>query len=653
MGQVYLRQGKHSEAELYFKNALKIQPTYYRSLYNLGYLKNAVSQYSEAVVYLKDSLVHNAKNSQAWGSLGFAYLELLELDESLRCLDEALKIDPQYRNALNNKAKVLLSMGRLEEAYKCCEFSCGVDPNSEVTFDLKGTILENMGKLKESLVCFKEAIRIDPNYSRPWASLGFVYIQLHSWQEALNALNSALSLEPNYPLVLKNKSYTLIQLGRYAEAKESADKALEISPNFDEAWFCKGLALFALKEYQLASIAFDKVILLQSGHFIYALNYKGLALDYLKNEDSRIYYTEAIKVDARTTAEWYVSIRPVHGKVCTIPIARKTVSGPVTPSHPVHEQLSPPSTASSSPNEKSPVSPRKNISIKVGQGTIRSPIGKKPILHSQKSTVKEGNPKDGTVANRMNFEGTVGGAGRPLLIFPRTYIVPTTDIHEAALRGMGDKWKEYQIRFSEIITEHITKTQITKDAIIKYNLTFEEAAAIVYYTADASIFGGTYLDNLYIILNQQLAQRQVDDNFKPFLYYLIRGLHKLPSFVGVVYRGVSKPITSLSAQYRVGNQIVWVAFTSTSKSRHIMHKFSKSQTSGGTWMQLKVNQGKDIAEFSLCDEGEVLLMPNTYFILKEFLSVDMKELAGLPSDLDCLVMEQQDTPNSVKSMFES
>jgi len=85
---------------------------------------------------------------------------------------------------------------------------------------------------------------------------------------------------------------------------------------------------------------------------------------------------------------------------------------------------------------------------------------------------------------------------------------------------------------------------------------------------------------------------------------------------------------------------VWVAFTSATNDENIMSRFSGSNT-GGTWITLDVTEGKNIASLSLCKEGEILLMPNSYFMVTE---VESKQK-------DHLTMKQQPTPNIVKSMF--
>jgi len=141
-------------------------------------------------------------------------------------------------------------------------------------------------------------------------------------------------------------------------------------------------------------------------------------------------------------------------------------------------------------------------------------------------------------------------------------------------------------------------------------------------------------------LNRTLAGRGIPEEWKPFLYYLVRAVHKLPNLEMTVYRAFDKPLTTLSKQYIDGNTIVWIAFTSTSTQKDILKTFSQN-VNLGTYMMLKVTQGKNIAPLSLFpSEGEVLLLPNSTFKVTQVLKDDTKELLNHPKNMDIITMQQ-------------
>jgi len=65
----------------------------------------------------------------------------------------------------------------------------------------------------------------------------------------------------------------------------------------------------------------------------------------------------------------------------------------------------------------------------------------------------------------------------------------------------------------------------------------------------------------------------------------------------------------------------------------------------GTHLMFVVIEGKDISIFSLFpDESEILLLPNSSFIVKDILNDQFKQVLGLPSTVDVIVLSQLPTP---------
>jgi len=160
-------------------------------------------------------------------------------------------------------------------------------------------------------------------------------------------------------------------------------------------------------------------------------------------------------------------------------------------------------------------------------------------------------------------------------------------------------------------------------------------------------------------INSLLVSRDMDklEIWKAFLYYLLSGLNKLPMIKERVYRALDKPVTSLSNQYQKDSKLCWIGFTSTSLKREIMNSFVHKQNNeikNGTYMMIDIIEGKDISLFSLYpEESEILLLPNSYFTLKDILTDHWKQLLGLPLSVDAIVLSQLPTPPRLLLMKQS
>jgi len=99
----------------------------------------------------------------------------------------------------------------------------------------------------------------------------------------------------------------------------------------------------------------------------------------------------------------------------------------------------------------------------------------------------------------------------------------------------------------------------------------------------------------------------------------------------------------------IGGQVDLVAFSSTSRNEnHFAHT-----STDGSWLIIHCIEGKDISFFSFSPaEEEVLLLPNSHFIIKSRLTPDMKKKKVMKSNpnLNTLELRQLPTPIFEKTL---
>jgi hypothetical protein len=105
--------------------------------------------------------------------------------------------------------------------------------------------------------------------------------------------------------------------------------------------------------------------------------------------------------------------------------------------------------------------------------------------------------------------------------------------------------------------------------------------------------------------------------------------------LGTVYRGIDKPLSKLSSDYKAGNAVTWITFSSTTTNGDVIKKFSDKHE--GTWMIIKgVIDGIQIPFSLYPSENEVLLYPNTMLVVNNIFTKDMKMLTKQPEGLDII-----------------
>src|SRR5689334_986205 len=72
-------------------------------------------------------------------------------------------------------------------------------------------------------------------------------------------------------------------------------------------------------------------------------------------------------------------------------------------------------------------------------------------------------------------------------------------------------------------------------------------------------------DSLFLKLNSALAICNVQElqNWKPFMYYFLSALKKIPNYIGNTYCEFDEKLTDVSSLYYRGSTVVWVEFSRT------------------------------------------------------------------------------------------
>ena len=194
-----LRNLNFESAELYLKQALRLESSNPHVLRLLGVISAQRRQYSDALKYLNSSLKNLPKNSLTLSNLGNVFLELREYGNALDAYDKSIKIDSKYEEVWSNKGNVLNELKRYDEA----------------------------------IAHHDKALSLKPDYAEGWSNKGNVLNELKRYEEAIAHHDKALSLKPDYAEGWSNKGITLNELKRYDEAIAHFDKALSLKPDID------------------------------------------------------------------------------------------------------------------------------------------------------------------------------------------------------------------------------------------------------------------------------------------------------------------------------------------------------------------------------------------------------------------------------------
>ena len=325
------KQGKHRDAERFFRAILRAQPNHPDANHNLGVLAVVVGKPLEAVPLLKLALEANPKVEQFWLSYIDVLLKLKRFKDAAHALERAqsfavcadklamfrekmrelpsthiapsqdqtdrllahyaagefteavefasllIQKFPDYLPGHKVLGAVFKQSGQLVESLWHMEKSVELSPEDAGAHSNLGITLRALGRLAEAEAHHRRAVALSPNSAEAQNNLGNTLKELGNLNDAEKSYALATVLDPNYFNAHRNLSVIRMERGRLKEAEKSSRKALSLSPNCAEAHYNLGVVLQKLGRSTEAEASFLRTIELQP-EYAKAHDYLGISL---------------------------------------------------------------------------------------------------------------------------------------------------------------------------------------------------------------------------------------------------------------------------------------------------------------------------------------------------------------------------------------
>ena len=176
LGNILGKKGRFDEAEVHFKEALRLYPKLSIAHSEYGYLLYLLKRYDEAEVQFK----------------------------------EALKLEPNNAQTHINYAILLDNLKRPHEAIFHCEEALRLDPNNPIYHVAYGMALMNCSRLDEAELHFIKALEMKPDLIMANFGYGKLLINLKRFSEAKAHFKKTLELDPFFPDASTNYDYAVL-----------------------------------------------------------------------------------------------------------------------------------------------------------------------------------------------------------------------------------------------------------------------------------------------------------------------------------------------------------------------------------------------------------------------------------------------------------
>ncbi|XP_064605710.1 protein O-mannosyl-transferase TMTC2-like [Liolophura sinensis] len=210
LANIYYGQGRSSEAEAAYRNALKYRGNMADVHYNLGILLQDQKRYAEAIESYKMAISCRPRLTMAHLNLGIILGLQGKVEEAVKVYQHCYQIDTSGlkdpRLHENTKISALYNLGKL---------------------------LVDHNRIHEGIKAYREAIRRRPSYYPPqsiYNMLGEAYLKLNQYEEAEHWYREALKTKPDHVPAHLTMANLKHKQGLSKEAEVWYRKAMELDP---------------------------------------------------------------------------------------------------------------------------------------------------------------------------------------------------------------------------------------------------------------------------------------------------------------------------------------------------------------------------------------------------------------------------------------
>lgn len=186
-GVVLLDEGRHSEAEVAFRQAIRLDPEYVEAHYNLGVLLLHQSRWSEAEAEIRCVIEKSPNLSEAHNNLGVILKSRGAAETALSAFEQAVQLRPGNLQALSNLAEMHWEIKDYQGAEKL----------------------------------YRQIKSISPDNSQAMAGLAYVLAQTCSWPDMVN-IEHELIRELNASQLSTASPFHLLRIGEVTPAMQRA-----------------------------------------------------------------------------------------------------------------------------------------------------------------------------------------------------------------------------------------------------------------------------------------------------------------------------------------------------------------------------------------------------------------------------------------------
>lgn len=195
-----------------------------------GNILSAIGRHEDAIVSFRNAIKHDPLNSEAYSNLGNLFQDLARYEEAVDCYEKAIQIQPDTHFFYINLGNALLNLRLFEGAVSAFDSAVILEARDHEAWSGKACALIELKKFDDALSAINTSLHLHSGNADALINKAVILIGLERYQDALDLLDKVNQSSPGIAVVWSNRGAALEGLALYKEAIASYEIASQLQP---------------------------------------------------------------------------------------------------------------------------------------------------------------------------------------------------------------------------------------------------------------------------------------------------------------------------------------------------------------------------------------------------------------------------------------
>uniref|UniRef100_A0A8D3CZP8 dolichyl-phosphate-mannose--protein mannosyltransferase n=1 Tax=Scophthalmus maximus TaxID=52904 RepID=A0A8D3CZP8_SCOMX len=230
VGKNLADRGNTTAAIRYYREAVRLHPSYVHAMNNLGNILKERNELVEAEQLLSKAVSIQPDFAAAWMNLGIVQNSLQKFEEAELSYWNAIRFRKKYPDCYYNLGRLYADQNRHLDALNAWRNATVLKPDHSLAWNNMVILLDNTGNLGQAELIGREALKLLPSDHTIMFSLANVLGKLQKYKESEGFFLHALRINPNSASCHGNLAVLYHRWGKLELAKKHYELSLKLDP---------------------------------------------------------------------------------------------------------------------------------------------------------------------------------------------------------------------------------------------------------------------------------------------------------------------------------------------------------------------------------------------------------------------------------------